>query len=518
MERKDWSKVRNRLRHLPMPWDYDRTRFFRDSSQDADIHQRTLARLRDEARALSADFDPFSIETHERLGVLTPTLEYLLGLAFNETTFRPESRIETINNLLLRKGVFSVRKSLLRLCASEWHLQQYWQDHVTKSVDHFASAMEGTLSPHATGVLADMPNLGYDAALLAYHWLVLVEVPEPMPNYPRLPLDIRWADMYLRYIEPAAQEIAAFRCDLKCHPSYKAAMTGLMNAGHPFQEREVDTILGERGYQIFVPFETHKQCHGHGSEGMRRSLALEDQSWYEPMKACRQLIEDARASEGLLEEQLFDVFKERIPNERHWSNTHDALQDGFLPFPLQECPATDHAEALKADWWNEYFGEVALQWETLRIFEQSINPALDVNSTYGVLRRVEREMHAAVCDRLKASYGKTAWWDRALRPSTRTRCEEAQQGDNPAYTLETYMYLRDLSELVCDNWDLYKNHFSGAMKCDSKSKVRRWFSRLIRIRNLVAHPIRCDPTADDLDFLREGDRMVATLRARLTSG
>ena len=520
----NWNRIARRLRKIDTPWERERGRFFVDSSEDARTHSQVLPKLLELSQSGQDDIDPFCSELLRRLGVLTSTLERLLECAFEESRVRTVVRTNEIALRVLDDDAGRARHEFCQLLASEHHCRKYWvpTGSAYALFDSYRKVSRGRRIVHTTGTLSELPDVFGDVALLAYVWLVFGGGLSPGKcRYPAVPADVRWTDAYVRYIEPAAKMVAAYRMGLTTHPTYQSALRHLDANDVPYSLAEQETILGDRGFDWQIRSSTLALLDSCGApqEGTTVNISGdfvdEEKPWSEALAACRAAINEAQVREGLTEDELFTRLKKRFPKEGFWDSLDSAFADGIRPFPLRDDEGIALRECLMADLWNEYFGELAVQWDVMRLYDRMIDPKRDAPNDSAVIKRIEKSLHGAVCNALKRKFGEADWWVEGVLPEIRKTCAALSEEDRCRYAKESYMYLLDLSKIVKDNWIVFGPSFENALNQQGKRAAEDWFNKLNRIRNRLAHPLRGDLDDSECEFVRDSDQKVALLTARI---
>jgi len=328
-------------------------------------------------------------------------------------------------------------------------------------------------------------------------------------------MDIRWTDAFVRYADPAAKMIAAFRLGLGSRPEFKRAVRELETNGTKWELSEEDTLLGEKGLNWWVQPEWPGALSADDASIRWHAICGLEASWHEPVAECRRLIAETQETQGLTEESLQSLLAPRFVKESYWTNLDAALKSGFRPFPLLKDAGVPLEEALLADLFNEHFGELAIQWDVMRSFDRISEPDVKSPEPGVVLRRIERSLHEAICTRLKRRFGLDLWWSEGVPAETRMRCAELHEVENCRYAKESCMNLLDLSQIAKKNFADLGKTFEDALGVKGKNGAEDWFGKLNKLRNLVAHPLRGDLSNKERHNLLECDQKVATLCARL---
>ncbi|MCP4366237.1 MAG: hypothetical protein GY800_13205 [Planctomycetes bacterium] len=143
-------------------------------------------------------------------------------------------------------------------------------------------------------------------------------------------------------------------------------------------------------------------------------------------------------------------------------------------------------------------------------------PDLIRQEAYGIIRQIERKIYLYIEHNLKERFGpsEAEWWAKGVPKDILVDCQARRESDSdtPRYEASAYITLPQLTKIIRHNWDLFMEDFSKATRKQmSVSKHLEPFKRLIKIRNIVMHPERRDPTLEEYDFIYDLNKTVTRI-------
>lgn len=143
---------------------------------------------------------------------------------------------------------------------------------------------------------------------------------------------------------------------------------------------------------------------------------------------------------------------------------------------------------------------------------------------YEDIGAIEMDLYDYVERKLKTRFGDSLeeWWVQGIPVEIRVTCAGRHERDGLRRSLEAYLDLIDLSEIIESRWLVFEEDFKGLLLTEDSPKIekiqtfRKMFlddlKHLNEVRNIVMHPIsRIVPTESDFECAKRLRRLVEGL-------
>jgi hypothetical protein len=154
--------------------------------------------------------------------------------------------------------------------------------------------------------------------------------------------------------------------------------------------------------------------------------------------------------------------------------------------------------------------------EEVRLYILYRTSRAQIGEMYDDLCVLERTLHAKIKSILLRKFGEkdNQWWGTGIPRAVRIACAQARE-DNPEFQFHAYDYttLIHLKTILDDNWSLFSKRLPKTV-AQNKKQFAIDLNRLNKVRNQVMHPVRGEPTSEDLHFVRIMRRSLDVMRWR----
>jgi hypothetical protein len=202
-----------------------------------------------------------------------------------------------------------------------------------------------------------------------------------------------------------------------------------------------------------------------------------------------------------------------------WQASPDELIDGVEPFT---APLIEHFASATPDAIRSYRRQVGnsgqrrvafAMIEVINAAKPSFDPpgleefkkSKDATGTVEarqIMPELQLKIHAATVTLLKSKFGddEKGWWRQGVPEKVRTEVAARREANPDPGGYEQFFELLDYRSIAARNWDLCKPFFKFG-EGNSMEKQLDWFSKLVAIRNRIAHPERGPVSDEELFFL-----------------